>query len=76
MKLTVTEIAIHREDQSPIFGDLTTRVSVDDEGGGPFVRVTQDTTEDGPQVLRMDFKEVDHLVQAINILKSGVQNDL
>lgn len=70
MKLTVTEIAIHREDQSPIFGDLTTRVSVDDEGGGIFVRITQDT-DDGPVSIRMDFNEVEYLVQAINILKSG-----
>lgn len=75
MKLTVTEIVIHHEDQSPIFGDLTTSVNVDDEGGGPFVRITQ-ATDDGPVSIRMDFNEVDHLVQAINILKSGVQDDL
>ena len=70
MKLTVTEIAIHREDQSPIFGDLTTRVSVDHEGADIFVRITQDT-DDGPVSIRMDFNEVEYLVQAINILKSG-----
>jgi hypothetical protein len=75
MKLTVTEIAVHREDQSPIFGDLTTHVSVADEGGGIYVRITQDT-DDGPVSIRMDFNEVDHWVQAINILKSGVQDDL
>lgn len=75
MKLTVTEITIHAENESPIFGDLATKVSVDDEGGGIYVRITQDT-DDGPISIRMGFNEVDHLVQAINILKSGVQDDL
>lgn len=75
MKLTVTEITIHAENESPIFGELATKVSVDDEGGGPFLRVTQDT-EDGHVGIRMDFNEVEYLVQAINILKSGVQDDL
>lgn len=71
MKLTVTEISIHRESESPVFGELVTKVSLCDEGGGVFIRMSQDTDE-GFNSIRLDFNEVEYLVQAINILKTGV----
>lgn len=41
MKLTVTEISVHKEGDSPIFGDLVTHVKLYDEGGGTFIKLVQ-----------------------------------
>ena len=69
MKLTVTEIAVHREDESPIFGDIVTHVKLDDEGGGTFIKITQhnDTKMDE---IRLDFNEIEHILKAIEMLKA------
>lgn len=77
MKLTVTEIAVHKEDESPIFGDIVTHVKLDDEGAGTFIKITQhnDTKMDE---IRLDFNEIEHILKAIEMLKAQdyVKNDV
>jgi len=70
MKLTVTEIAVHKEGESPIFGDIVTHVKLDDEGGGPFIKIVQhnDTKMDE---IRLDFNEIEYILKAIEMLKAG-----
>jgi hypothetical protein len=70
MKLTVTEIAVHKEGESPIFGDIVTHVKLDDEGAGPFIKIVQhnDTKMDE---IRLDFNEVEYILKAIEMLKAG-----
>jgi hypothetical protein len=70
MKLTVTEIAVHKENESPIFGDIVTHVKLDDEGAGPFIKIVQhnDTKMDE---IRLDFKEIEYILKAIEMLKAG-----
>jgi len=70
MKLTVTEIAVHKENESPIFGDIVTHVKLDDEGAGPFIKIVQhnDTKMDE---IRLDFNEVEYILKAIEMLKAG-----
>lgn len=70
MKLTVTEIAVHKENESPIFGDIVTHVKLDDEGGGEFVKVIQyhDTQMNE---IRLDFNEIEFILKAIEMLKEG-----
>ena len=50
MKLTVTEITMHPEGQSPVFSELATKIGIQDEGAGPFVTITQDT-DDGVSMI-------------------------
>jgi hypothetical protein len=71
MKLTITEVAVHREDQSPIFGELTTIVKLMDEGGGPFVTIGQDE-----HIIRLDFNEVEWVGKAIMMLHKQVKESL
>lgn len=71
MKLTTTEVSIHREGESPLFGELTTKVNLGDEGAGLFICISQDT-DDGVSIIRMDFNEVEYLIKAIIMLKAGV----
>jgi hypothetical protein len=70
MKLTVTEIAVHKENESPIFGDIVTHVKLDDEGAGPFIKIVQhnDTKMDE---IRLDFNEIEYILKAIEMLKAG-----
>lgn len=70
MKLTITEIAVHKEDESPIFGDLTTHVKLDDDGGGPYVRIMQ-SSDTQMNEIRIDFNEIEYIVKAIEMLKEG-----
>ena len=69
MKLTVTEIAVHKEDESPIFGDIVTHVKLDDEGGGTFIKITQHNHIKMDEI-RFNFNEIEHILKAIEMLKA------
>lgn len=53
---TITAIAIHRVGDSPIFGESTTIVRLDDEGGGPFVVIEQADASQS-SAIRLDLDE-------------------
>lgn len=61
-KVTMTQFAIHREDENPIFGDNVTRVSLEDEGGGPFLVLSQ-VDYNGTNKIRVDFSELDVILK-------------
>lgn len=68
MKISIIEISVHQENESPLFGERNTFVRLCDEGAGQFVSIYQD----GENSVRLDFNEVEYVVQAINLLKAGV----
>lgn len=68
MQCTVTSISCHRKDDNPIFGESTTKVSLDDEAAGLFLLVSQDGVE-----LRFDFDEFDAVAKAVATLKQIAQ---
>lgn len=70
MKLTVTEIAVHKEGESPIFGEIVTHVKLDDEGAGTFIRLIQHNDTQVSEI-RLDFNEIEHILKAIEMLKEG-----
>lgn len=70
MKLTVTEIAVHKEDESPIFGDIVTHVKLDDEGAGSFIKIVQHNDTQTNEI-RLDFNEIEYILKAIEMLKAG-----
>ena len=70
MKLTVTEIAVHKEDESPIFGDIVTHVKLDDEGAGTFIKIVQHNDAQTNEI-RLDFNEIEYILKAIEMLKAG-----
>lgn len=69
MKLTVTEIAVHRKSDNPIFGELVTYVKLGDEAAGSFIRLIQNT-DAGTNEIRLDFNEIEHIMKAIEMLKT------
>lgn len=64
---TINAIAIHRAGDSPIFGESTTIVRLDDEGGGPFVVIEQATATQ-PGVVKLDPEEVAIVMRAASRL--------
>lgn len=70
MKLTVTEITVHKEGESPIFGEIVTHVKLYDEGGGSFIKIVQHNDTQMNEI-RLDFNEIEYIMKAIEILKEG-----
>lgn len=75
MKLTVTEIAIHRETENPVFGKDVIYVRLVDEGAGPFLNIYQETESGAYNEIRIDFTEFETLIEAVNKLKESANYD-
>ena len=58
-KHTTLTVAVHRETESPVFGEGTTKVSLDDESGGFFIVLEQELGR-----IRLDFEELKEVVKA------------
>lgn len=69
---TTTTISIHRVGDSPVFGESVTTVSLDDDGGGPFIVLHQ---PDGAQQVRLDFKELELIMDAARMLMEGMEDE-
>ena len=68
---TILKIAVHRDGESPVFGEGNTYVKVEDEGGGPFLVIEQDASEfhiDGQNQVRMDYEEFLAVSEAAKML--------
>lgn len=68
---TILQVVIHREDENPVFGESNTYVKVDDEGGGPFLVITQDNTDfhnKEENQIRVDYQELVAIVEAGKML--------
>lgn len=70
MKMTILEVAIHPENENPVFGERSTHVRLSDEAGGSFVTISQ-STDNGYGEIRLDFEEIETLVEAIKIIEKG-----
>ena len=62
---TITEVTVHREGESPVFGESAVKVRIDDEGGGAFI-VLEQMGSDAPGARRVmiDAEELDLIVKA------------
>lgn len=47
---TITAMAIHTANSSPVFGEMTTHIAMDDEANGIFFRITQNEDKIGVTV--------------------------
>ena len=68
---TILKVAVHREEESPIFGEGNTYVSVDDEAGGPFLTIEQDDDHKNntfTSTLRIDYEEFLVVAEAAKML--------
>ena len=76
MLVTPICFAIHRPEESPVFGDGIIHVSVDDDGAGPFVVIKQlswDKPESG--VCAFDISELEQITKAARKLIKAQPNN-
>ena len=60
---TTLSVAIHRPADSPICGDFVTNIRVDDEGGGPFIALSQSEYRGRPEgEIWIDTEELELIV--------------
>ena len=60
---TILSVAIHRPANSPIYGDFVTKIRVDDEGGGPFIALSQSEYRGRPEgEIWLDSEELELIV--------------
>lgn len=54
MNITPLMVALHTEEQSPIFGEQTIHIEIVDEAAGPFLKISQDN-----EFLHLTLEELD-----------------
>ena len=71
-KTTILQVAVHREDANPVFGEGVTYVRVEDEAGGPFLIIEQHNDDVRPGTVRMDYEEFLAVAEAAKMLMHQV----
>ena len=69
-KTTVIALSVHAENENPTYGESVTVLHLEDEGGGPFLSLTQ-AHGDGERVLRFDLDEFRAVAAAVEVLMAG-----
>lgn len=64
---TITAIAVHRPEESPIFGESATTIRLDDDGGGPFIVIEQADASQ-PGAIRLDPDECEIVMREVRRL--------
>jgi hypothetical protein len=67
---TILMISIHPEKTNPVYGEGSIHVSIDDEGGGPFIKISQSDDEISEGVVRLDFEELQMVYEVATSLIS------
>lgn len=67
-KTTILKVAVHSEESNPTYGNGNTYVSVDDETGGPFLVIENDSDEHGFNTLRIEYAEFLAVAEAAKML--------
>lgn len=78
LKTTIVSVMVHRNDRDALLGENNIKVSLDDEGGGPFLVLTSmmGTEDTEPGEVKIDFDEFDQVVEAVRILKDSLAKNL
>jgi len=71
LQITPISLAIHREGESPIYSEGVTQVSLQDEGGGYFFQLIQESDK-----ITLELDELKKCVAAAEFLLNGVENKI
>ena len=71
---TIKSIMVYPEGE-PWFHELATKVSLEDEGGGYYVVLTQSLDDPEPAQVRLDLEELDAVYSAAKQLLTQHNND-
>jgi hypothetical protein len=74
-KMTPITIAIHKENDSPVFGETATHISLEDSGAGCFLKITQFPDTSASNEINLEFEELELLTQAAEKLRENLKED-
>ena len=63
-KITPIGMAVHLQGESPIFGESTIKVRVEDDAAGPYLVLHQCGGEIQPGEVRLDLEELELVLRA------------
>jgi hypothetical protein len=69
---TIIKVSIHAQTESPIFGESSTHISLEDEAGGIYLKLEQcnDNSENGC----VTFENLEHLEAVVAAAKELLEN--
>lgn len=71
LQITPISVSIHREEAHPIYSEGSILVSLQDEGGGYFFQLAQDSDK-----ISIELDELKKCISAAEFLLSGVENKI
>ena len=74
-KKTTISVSIHHQTDSPLYGESVTIVSLNDEGAGPFIVLSQHGDHIKPGELRFDMEELSIIHDTARELIKGAKNE-
>lgn len=70
-KTTITQVTIHKADESAVFGESATRVKLEDEGSGGYLVIEQDGGS-----IRLDPEELDLIIAEAKKLMAQFKDEI
>lgn len=69
---TIIKVSVHEDNENPIFGEQATHVSLEDDAGGIYLRLTQcnDVIEPGS----VSFNNLQHLTKIFEVAKELLES--
>lgn len=75
MKYKITPIcfSVHREDESPIYGELSVHIRIEDEAAGPFLVIKSQAADEFSKSgeIALEFEHFDAISEAVKRLREG-----
>jgi hypothetical protein len=69
-KTTITQVTVHKADESAVFGESATRIKLEDEGAGGYLVIEQDESS-----IRLDPEELDLIIAEAKKLMAQFQDE-
>lgn len=70
---TIIQISVHLYDENPIFGENSTHISLEDEAGGIYIKMTQ--CHDNIMNGSVSFNDIGHMIAVFDAAKELLEND-
>lgn len=71
LQITPITLAIHKESESPIYSEGVLQIALQDDGGGYYFLLTQDSDK-----INIELDELKKCVAAAEFLLSGTENKI
>jgi hypothetical protein len=72
-KTTVLKVSVHPKWGSPLLDESATHVSLEDDGGGPFIQLLQNSADFEQGRVRLELDELEPVAAACRALIAGVK---